>query len=103
MANYRIVCVTKEADRDPAHQHIISVGTGDDPDKATLQWSLDEVLQALVKTEPDYFYTESISTRKRARVKPFHCGRCGRTYLTTIPDHVTDNNLDNLRKCSWRS
>jgi hypothetical protein len=39
--------------------------------------------------------------RKVALVEKFTCGRCWRTHIRSAPDAVTDNNLDNLRRCNW--
>ena len=99
--NYRIVCTNKAAGEYTAHTHIVAVGTGTDPAKADTRWTLDEVLAAMSKGS--VFYTEGVNSGKIAYVEPFHCSLCKRTYIRTKADHVTDNNLDNLRSCSWSS
>jgi len=36
VATYRIVCTTKESVNEPSvYEHIVAVGTGDDPDRAS--------------------------------------------------------------------
>ena len=86
MATYRIVCVTK------GRGGIHTVGTGTDPGKANKRWSVAEV-RARIRAG-DRFYTESPSTGKKADVEPFDT-------IRSSADHVTDNNLDNLRSCNW--
>lgn len=97
---YRIVCTVQEpASAPPSHQHIVAVGTGDDPNKAENRWSLDEVLAAMKKG--DTFYTKGINSGKTAEVEKYECSRCQRTYIRSTPDAVPDNNLDNLRRCNF--
>jgi hypothetical protein len=84
---YRIVCVEK------GRGGIHHVGTGSAPSKAEKRWSVAEV-RAAIKAG-DRFYTESPSTGKKADVEPFDT-------IRSTSDHVTDNNLDNLRACAWK-
>lgn len=100
MARYRIVCTLQEPCGVDHHRaHIVSVGTGM-AEKADTKWSLGEVLSAMASG--DVFYTKSRSTGLEAKVEPFTCGSCRRTYIRSKPDEVTDNNLDDLRRCNWQ-
>jgi hypothetical protein len=99
VASYRIVCVETEH----PHRHITHVGTGTEPEHANKRWTVAEVRVALFNG--DRFYTISPSTGKAADVRPDDCKYAGCTVKTirSTADAVTDNNLDNLRVCSWRS
>ena len=88
MASYRIVCVEK------GRGGIHAVGTGTDPGKATERWTVAQVRTAI--RGGDRFYTQSPSTGKIADVEPFDT-------IRSRADHVTDNNLDNLRACAWKN
>ena len=100
MAYYRIVCTEQEPAYLPTtHAHIVAVGTGDDPDRATQRWTLDQVLAAMDRGE--VFYTRGKSSGAVALVEKYVCSRCHRTYIRSTPDAVADNNLDNLRRCAW--
>jgi hypothetical protein len=95
---YRIVCTVQEpASSPPSHQHIVSVGTGDNPDVTTRRWTLTDVLTAMDRG--DTFYTQGTSSGKVAAVEKYVCSRCQRTYIRSTADAVQDNNLDNLRRC----
>src|SRR5206468_2788659 len=95
MAHYRIVCTEQEPlDQPTTHAHIVAVGTGDDPDRATTRWTLDQVLAAMDRG--DVFFTRGKSTGKVALVEKYVCSRCRRTYIRSAADAVSDNNLDNL-------
>jgi hypothetical protein len=68
MATYRIVCVTTEH----AHRHITSVGVGT---LAGVLFHLVTVQQVHDKLDRgDTFYTVSLSTGRRAKVKKDTCG-----------------------------
>lgn len=102
MASYRIVCTEQIPIHQPTnHAHIVAVGTGTDPDCASQRWSLDEVLAAMDRG--DTFYTQGKTSGKVALVERYYCSHCRRTYIRSAPDNVSDNNLDNLRRCSWKS
>jgi hypothetical protein len=88
MAAYRIVCVEKD-------EHITAVGTGTDSAKATQRRTVAEV-RAAIKTGTR-FYTKSLSTGKEADVELYGDG------IRTDPDGEKDNNLDELRACSWKA
>jgi len=87
VAAYRIVCVEKD-------EHIISVGTGTDPNAASKKWTLAEVRTAI--KNGTRFYTKSLSTGIETDVE------LDGDWIRTDPDGVEDNNLDNLRACSWK-
>ena len=95
---YRVVCVNlKNPSR---HEHILTVGTGTDPDSATQQWAVERVRAEI--SNGTRFYTESPSTGDEAEVEPYLCG-CGVKTIRSTADAVTDNNLDNLRPCRWQN
>lgn len=100
MANYRIVCTNQEPVTQPTtHAHIVTVGTGADPNKADKRWSLQEVMNAMDRG--DAFYTQGVSSGKIAWIEKYNCALCRRTYIRSTPDAVHDNNLDSLRQCLW--
>lgn len=102
MASYRIVCTEQEPVNQPTtHAHIVAVGTGDDPNKASKRWTLADVIAAMDRG--DTFYTIGTSSGKRASVVKVSCDVCRRTIIRSSADAVTDNNLDNLRRCNWNS
>jgi hypothetical protein len=94
---YRIVCVETLY----PHRHITHVGTG--PDPANQRWDVMAVRAAI--RNGDRFYTYSPSTGKTADVEPYDFWTGSRWIYTirSTPDAVWDNNLDNLRVCSWNS
>ena len=98
MARYRVVCTIQEpVDKSHEVAHIVSIGTGNDPDQASNTWKLTDVLNAI--NAGDSFFTKSPSTGKEASVNKYVCQTCQRTTIRSSPDAITDNNLDNLRKC----
>ncbi|MDR5657701.1 DUF3892 domain-containing protein [Halodesulfurarchaeum sp. HSR-GB] len=98
MTSYRIVCTEQDPPSEPHDQaHIVAVGTGNDPDKASRRWELNEVLVAMDGN--DEFYTKSESTSQTAEVHKYECGTCGQTTLRSTADETEDNNLNNLREC----
>lgn len=102
MADYRIVCTTHSPVDEPSRRtHIVAVGTGTDPGHADIKWSLDDVLLAIRRG--DRFYVKGERSARIAWVEPYVCSFCRRTYIRTTPDDVTDNNLDNLRRCQWQT
>jgi hypothetical protein len=102
VAQHRIVCTDQEPIYQPTtHAHIVAVGTGTDPNKADQRLTLQQVLDAMDRG--DVFYTVGVTSGKVARVEKYTCTRCWRTHIRSTPDAVTDNNLDNLRRCSWQS
>ena len=102
MTEYRIVCTEQEpCNADTSRAHIVAVGTGNEADSANQRWLLSEVVAAL--NTGDRFYTIGTSTGKRAEVETYNCGNCKTTHIRSNPDSTTDNNLDELRICSWTS
>lgn len=99
MAQYRIVCVETQH----PHRHIHHVGTGTDPGSANVRWTVGEVRSAL--RGGHRFYTYSPSTGLTADVEPYDVWTSGGWIYTirSSPDAVRDNNLDNLRTCSWKA
>jgi hypothetical protein len=99
---HRIVCTDQEPVYLPTtHAHIVGVGTGDDPNKATARWTLSEVIRAI--DAGDVFYTVGPRSGKMALVRVVKCGHCDRRIIKSAADAVEDNNLDNLRRCQWAS
>lgn len=102
MSRYRIVCTEQEPMSQPTtHAHIVAVGTGTDPDKADSRWSLQQVLNAM--GNGDVFYTQGKQSGRIAKVERQNCRACGRAIIRSAADSVTDNNLDSLRRCNWKS
>ncbi len=102
MSTYRIVCTEQEpASQPPTHAHIVAVGTGSNSGTADRRWTLNEVLTAMDRG--DRFYTQGDVSGKVAYVEKYVCRPCQRTYIRSTADAVPDNNLDSLRRCSWRS
>jgi len=100
MAQHRIVCTVQEPVGHPhTDAHIVSVGTGNDPTKADLKWSLDGVLQAM--DQGHIFFTKGERSGKTTLVEKYVCAYCQRTYIRSGPDRVEDNNLDSLYRCNW--
>lgn len=97
MSTTRIVCTVQEPITQPTtHAHIVSVGTGSDPDRAP-RLTLAQVIVAIKKG--DIFYTVGETSGKIALVKVVGCDKCGNEIIRSAADAVTDNNLDNLRRC----
>ncbi|NLB75869.1 MAG: DUF3892 domain-containing protein [Crenarchaeota archaeon] len=100
--DYRIVCTEQEpAQNPPKHAHIVAVGTGTDPDKADQRLTLTQVIQKM--DNGDRFYTKGLRTGKIAWVEKYWCSYCRQHHIRSSPDATTDNNLDSLRYCSWKS
>lgn len=102
MTTYRIVCTNQEpATEPPQHAHIVAVGIGDDPNRATQRLTLAEVIQMIDRG--DQFYTQGVQSGKVAKVEKYACQYCRRYHIRSAADAVKDNNLDNLRICNWSS
>lgn len=99
MSTYRIVCVETQH----PHRHVHHVGTGTDPGAATNRWDVMDVRAAIYRG--NRFYTQSPSTGRTADVEAYDFHYNGQTIRTirSTPDCVADNNLDNLRVCSWKA
>lgn len=97
---HRVVCTEQVPVYEPTtHAHIVAVGTGEDPNKATRRWELREVLAAI--DAGTTFYTKGSSSGKVALVRKVACYACGRYIIRSAPDAVADNNLDSLRRCNF--
>lgn len=100
MAKYRIVCTTQEPIGESHDRaHIVDVGIGVDPYQAEYRFSLSEVIHRMDKG--DIFYTKGIVSNKTALVEKYYCQYCRRWHIRSAADAVSDNNLDNLRRCNW--
>jgi hypothetical protein len=101
MSRYRIVCVESKYFESGKHDHLTVVGTGKDPAAADKKWTVAEVRSAI--DGGDEFFTRSVSTGNEAKVEKFTCSTCDFKTIRSNADRVQDNNLDNLRTCSWKS
>jgi hypothetical protein len=100
MSTYRIVCTEQiPADQPPTHAHIVAVGIGSDPNKADYRLTLSQVVSMI--DQGHQFYTLGIQSQKIAYVQKFYCQYCRQYHIRSTADAVSDNNLDNLRKCNW--
>ncbi len=99
MARFRIICTRQEPVHVPTtHAHIVSVGTGINPDHYDKIWPLNQVLLAM--DQGHTFYTQGRQSGQVAGVQKYVCSHCQRTYIRSTPDAVADNNLDNLPRCN---
>jgi hypothetical protein len=65
MSTYHIVCTDQEpASQPPQHAHIVAVGVGDDPNRASKRITLSEVIQML--DHGDRFFTKGVVSGKMA-------------------------------------
>ena len=97
MATYRIVWTVKEpSGHSNQEEHIVAVGVGDDPDRAVRRWTLDQIVAAMDLA--DIFYARGAASDQVALVETYTCAQCGRVYIRSAADAVTDNNLDSLRR-----
>jgi hypothetical protein len=95
---HRIVCTEQSAPNQQGHGHILAVGVGTDPAKASERLDVMVVRRRIRAGER--FYTVSPTTGAEADVEPFDCW-CGVLTIRSRPDQVTDNNLDSLRLCRF--
>lgn len=71
-------------------QRVVEVGVeGEGPRQMLEVWDR-------IKRLGEEFYTYEVGRRARVEANQHHIGR---KYLTTHPDRVTENNLDELRNC----
>jgi len=102
MTRYRIVCTEQSPPNEPHDTaHIVAVGIGTDPKAADTKWTLKDVFAALDRS--DSFYTKGTTSGKEASVHKYACKTCGFATIRSGADRVEDNNLDNLRACSWKA
>ena len=97
--NRRIVCVETEH----PHRHIVAVGVGVKADRADDRLTVAEVRAAI--EEGDLFYTVGSSSGDFAVVRLDDCriGECTVETIRTSPDDEKDDNLDEMRVCSWKA
>lgn len=101
MSKHHIVCTNQtETHGHRGHHHITAVGTGSHVGGMAKRWTVQEVLAAMASG--DTFYTVGETSQKAAEIEKYHCHVCGGTHIRTKPDHVQDNNLDNLKQCPVR-
>jgi Protein of unknown function (DUF3892) len=86
--------VRRELSSDRTHHHLEGVCT-----TAGTHYTRKEVVDGINRGEDWHTSAEN----KTAKIKPMtHCPRanCYATpYITTAPDHTTENNLENLPEC----
>jgi hypothetical protein len=87
MGQYLITCVRKDR-----YDNIVSVGlsTGQSLDVPTIVYRINSNLD-------DYFTTDQYGHQARVYAKQHHITR--NWFITTNPDGIPPNNLDNLRLC----
>ena len=84
MTEYRIHCRVTDS-----HGIIQSVGIGDD------KFSVEQVWQWIDEDKHNFFTLENnVRAKVRQGTSPV-----GNHYITTDPDGVTENNLDELSEC----
>src|SRR5688500_13494584 len=81
-SQHRIVCTEQSNPPAYGHGHILAVGVGSDPSKASTRMTVAAVRSAL--RNGDVFYTVSPSTGKVALVRAFTC--CGIDTIKSAPD-----------------
>jgi hypothetical protein len=94
MADYRIICVNKQA----PHGHIESVGTGTNDGYYDQRLTVEQVYNAIDAGHS--FHTGSRTGRDYAVVTKFSCAYCGRPTLRSRADGDWNPNLDDLRECN---
>ena len=99
---HRIVCTEQlPVGASPQHAHIVAVGIGTDPNKASERMTSEQVMERMDRG--DRFYTKGEQSGRLALVIKVPCGRCGRYIIKSSSDAVLDNNLDSLRYCRFNS
>ncbi|HVI69633.1 MAG TPA: DUF3892 domain-containing protein [Magnetospirillaceae bacterium] len=99
---YRIVCTDQvPLDKPTHHAHIVSVGIDTNNDgRADEQHTKQTVIDNI--RSGHHYYTYGATSRKTAYVEVVPCPQlCGLPIIRSKADAVTDNNLDNLRRCKW--
>jgi hypothetical protein len=104
MTDYKIVCTDQEPINQPTtHAHIVAVGIDTDIDGyADDKQTKDEVIKN-INSGLYRYYTVGPKTGKVAFVEVAYCVFCKGEIIRSKPDATTDNNLDSLRRCSWKS
>lgn len=85
------------------HAHIVAVGVDTDSDGyADERHELQSVVRA-IESGAHTYYTYGQSSGKVALVEAIKCpSHCGETIIRSSPDCTKDNNLDYIRRCSWK-
>lgn len=98
MANYRIVCTSRQpASQGPVHDHITAVHV-EVPSDGSQKWLLlQQVIQMMDKG--DRFFTVGPQTHKTTWVEKYKCPHCGEEHIKSEGDFTIDNNLDDLPRC----
>jgi len=104
MTDYRIVCTDQDPVYQPTtHAHIVAVGIDTDNDGyAEDKHTKDQVIKN-IKSRLYRYYTIGPKTGIKAFVEVVYCVFCRSEIIRSTPDATTDNNLDSLRRCVWRS
>jgi hypothetical protein len=90
VADYRIVCITKDGIY--PHDHVVSVGVG----TSSFQWSVAQVRESLSKGHQ--FHTLGPLSGRAAHVRPFDC-ECGVQTIRSNYEAEPDNDLEQLNRC----
>jgi hypothetical protein len=90
VADYRIVCITKDGIY--PHDHVASVGVG----TSSYRWSVQQVRDAII--DGHQFHTVGVVTGKLAHVRPFECV-CGAKTILSNPDAEPENDVELLNRC----
>jgi hypothetical protein len=101
MSTKRIVCTEQSNPSATGHGHILAVGIGNDPDAATTREEVATVRRNIA-FGTDTYHTQGKTSGKIAYVELWDCS-CGIKTIRSQSDAVADNNLDNLRLCSWKA
>jgi Protein of unknown function (DUF3892) len=95
-ASYRIECVQRPDSPSEHRRHVTGIGTVDS-DGEKRHWDDITAVRAAM-ADGDRFYTKSHTSERTADVEAHDCD-CGAATIRSRPDHVADNNLDNMVPC----
>lgn len=98
----RIVCTEQEpAASPPTNAHIVAVGVGNEPGRASSRMTLSEVIASM--DQGNVFYTQGERSGQVALVHKVWCPQRRHMIIKSAPDAVHDNNLDGMRYCAWKA
>lgn len=104
MVDFKIVCTDQEPAYQPtSHAHIVSVGIDTDNDGYANEKHLKAKVIKNIKSRLYRYYTIGPKTGKLAFVEVANCSFCRGEIIRSESDSTTDNNLDSLRRCAWKS
>ena len=104
MTDYKIVCTDQEPiDQPTTHAHITAVGIDSNNDGRAEDRHMKSTVISNIRNNGDRYYTVGLQTGITAYVGVISCNLCGYEIIKSTPDATADNNLDYLRRCSWRS